>query len=84
MAPVRDCPKPLHLVRFNPDPFTVNGRRHKMFWSQRMELLLEVINANVWGVSYICCDNALKLTVPLAIILILALALRSSAGPSRL
>ena len=46
-----------------------------------MELLLEAINANVWGVTYLCYDNALKLTVPLAIILILALAIRSSAAP---
>ena len=78
------CPKPLHLIRLNPDPFTVNGRRHKMFWSQRMELLLEVIQAKVWGVSYICYDNALKLTVPLAIIMLLALSIQRSAGPARL
>ena len=72
------CPKPLHLIRLNPDPFTVNGRRHKMFWSQRMELLLEAIKANVWGVSYICYDNALKFIAPT--ILILALVLRLSVG----
>ena len=78
------CPKPLHLVRFNPDRFIVNGRRHKMFWSRRMELLLEAIKANVWGVSYVCYDNALKLTVPLAVILIISLSLRSSVGPARL
>ena len=47
-----------------------------------MELLLEAINTNAWGVTYLCYDNALKLTVPLAIILILALTLRSSAAPS--
>ena len=74
------CPKPLHLVRLNPDAFTVNGRRHEIFWSQRMELLLEAINAEVWGITYMCYDGALKLTVPLAIIF--ALGLRSSVGPS--
>ena len=78
------CPKPLHLVRFNPDRFIVNGRRHKIYWSQRMELLLEAIKANVWGITYVCYDNALKLTVPLAVILIISLSLRSSAGHARL
>ena len=78
------CPKPLHLIRFNPDPFIVNGRRHTIYWSQRMELLLEAIKANVWGISYVCYDNALKLTVPLAVILIISLSLRSSVGHARL
>ena len=78
------CPKPLHLIRLNPDQFTINGKRQKIYRSQRMNLLLEAIKAEVWGVSYICYDNALKLTVPLAIIMILALVIRSSAGPSRL
>ena len=82
MAPVRNCPKPLHLVRLNPDAFTVNGQRHKLFWSQRMDLLLETIQAEVCGVTYLCYDGALKLTVPLT--LILALGLRSSVGPARL
>ena len=49
-----------------------------------MELLLQAIQTNVWGVTYVCYDNALKLTVPLAIIMMLALALRLTAGPSRL
>ena len=53
-----------------------------MFWSQRMDLLLEAIQAKVWGVTYVCYDNALKLTVPLAIIFVLAL--QWSVGPSRL
>ena len=78
------CPKPLHLIRLNPDQFTVNGRRHKIFWSQRMELLLQAINTNVWGITYLCYDGALRLTVPLAVIMLLALMIRSSAGPSRL
>ena len=34
------APKPLHLARVNPDRFAANGPRHKMYWSQRMELLL--------------------------------------------
>ena len=83
MASVRDLSKPLHLIRLNPDQFTVNGRRHKMFWSRRMELLLEAIQAKVWGVAYVCYDNAFKPTAPLAIILILALGLRSSVDPAR-
>ena len=74
------APKPLHLVRLNPDPFTVNGQRYKMFWSQRMDLLLETIQAKVCGVTYLCYDGALKLTAPLT--LILALGLRSSVGPA--
>ena len=78
------CPKPLHLVRFNPDQFTVNGRRYKIDWSQRMELLLQAINTNVWGITYLCYDGALRLTVPLAVIMLLALMIRSSVGPSRL
>ena len=78
------CPKPLHLIRLNPDPFTVNGRRHKILWPQRMELLLQAIKAEFWGITYVCYDNALKLTVPLVLIMILALALRSSVGPARL
>ena len=49
-----------------------------------MELLFEIIKANVWGVNYICYDNVLKFIVPLAIIMILALMIRSSVGPSRL
>ena len=69
------------MIRFNPDPFTADGRRHNILWSQRMELLLEAINTNAWGVSYICYDNALKFTVPLAVIMILALAIRLSVGP---
>ena len=55
-----------------------------MFWSQRMELLMQAIKANVWGISYVCYDNALKLTVPLAVILIISLGLRSFVGPARL
>ena len=49
-----------------------------------MELLLGAINTNAWGVTYVCYDIALKLIVPLAVILILALAIRSSVGPSRM
>ena len=78
------CPKPLHLVRFNPDSFTVNGRRHKMLWSQRMELLLQTIYKRVNGISYLCYDGALRFTISWALILIISLSLRSSAGPSRL
>ena len=78
------CLKPLHLIRLNPDQFTVNGRRHNILCSQRMELLLEAIKANVWGGSYICYDKARKFIAQLAITLILALAIRSSVGPARL
>ena len=75
----RRAPKSLHLVRANPDKFTVNGRQHNVYWSRRMELLLESIQANVCGVTYLCYDGALKLIVPLT--LILALGLQSSVGP---
>ena len=70
------CPKPLHLIRFNPDQFTVNGKSHKMFWTQRMELLFQTIYKRVYGITYLCYDDALKLTIPLA--LIVALSLRST------
>ena len=50
-----------------------------MFWPQRMDLLLETVQAKVCGVTYLSYDGVLKLTVPL--ILILALGLRSSVGP---
>ena len=78
------CPKPLHLIRLNPDRFIVNGRRHTIYWTQRMELLLQAIKANVWGITYVCYDNALKLTVPLAVILIISLVIQRSAGHARL
>ena len=74
------CPKPLHLIRLNPDRFVAEGRPCKVYWPRRMELLLEAIQANVWGVTYLCYDGALKLTTPLATIL--ALAIRSSVDPA--
>ena len=76
------CPKPLHLVRFNPDKIVVAGQRHKLYWPRRMGLLLEAINAEVCGITYLCYDGALKLTVPLALVLALALVLLWSAGPA--
>ena len=45
------CPKPLHLVRFNPDKFVVAGQRHNIYWPRRMDLLLEAIKADVCGIT---------------------------------
>ena len=79
------CPRlalsPMRLVRFNPDQFTAAGQPHNMFWPQHTELLLGDIKVEVWGVNYVCYDNALKLTVPL--ILIIVLVLPSLVGPTR-
>ena len=55
-----------------------------ILWTQRVELLLEAIKTEVWGVRYTCYDNALELTAPLVVILVLAFALRWSVGPCRL
>ena len=78
------CPKPLNLIRLNPDQFTINGKRHKIYWSQRMELLFQAIQKRVNGISYLCYDGALRFTISWTLILILALGLRSSVGPARL
>ena len=77
-------PKPLHLVRLNPDKFVVAGQRHNIYWPRRMDLLLEAINAEVCGITYLCYDGALTITVPLALVLALALVLLWSAGPAHL
>ena len=47
-----------------------------------MELLLEAINAEVCGITYLCYDGALKVTVPLALVLALTLVLLWAAGPA--
>ena len=75
------APKPLHLIRLNPDQFNANGRRHNIYWARRVELQFEAFHTNVWGVTYLCYDGALKLTVPLVVILIAALAIRLTIAP---
>ena len=78
------CPKPLHIIRLNPDRCVAEGRPCKVYWPRRMELLFEAIQANVWGVTYLCYDGALKFIAPLALILILTLVVQRSVGLARL
>ena len=77
------APKPLHLIRLNPDQFNASGRRRNMYGARRVELQFEAFHTNVWGVTYICFDGALKLIVPLVVILIVALAMRLPIAPIR-
>ena len=48
------APKPLHLIRLNPDQINVNERRRNIYWARRLGLQVEAIQTNVWGAAYLC------------------------------